>query len=159
MVNSGSVNGEPVHASHRMLTDILRGQLHFRGVVITDWQDIENLVTEYHVADTMQEAVTLAVNAGVDMSMIPLVPDDSLDDARPQRPGWGFVNAMRAAVSAGDIPQWRIDQAVGPHPRAEVPPRPVRAPLRRRERRQRDGRGTGHAGALRARPPVRASCC
>jgi beta-glucosidase len=111
MVNSGSVNGEPVHASHRMLTDILRGQLHFRGVIITDWQDIENLVTKYHVANTMEDAVTLAINAGVDMSMIPLAPDDTLDDQH--RPGWGFVNAMRAAVSDGKIPQWRIDQAVG----------------------------------------------
>ena len=111
MVNSGSVNGEPVHASHRLLTDVLRGQLHFRGVVITDWQDIENLVTKYHVAATMREAVTKAVNAGIDMSMIPLAPDDTLDDQH--RAGWGFVNAMRAAVAAGDIPMWRIDQAVG----------------------------------------------
>src|SRR3954469_25671519 len=57
MVNSGSVNGEPVHASHRLLTDVLRGQLHFRGVVITDWQDIQNLITKYKVAGTMEDAI------------------------------------------------------------------------------------------------------
>ncbi len=45
-----SVNGVPGHASHRMLTDILRDQLHFQGVVISDWQDVENLITKYHVA-------------------------------------------------------------------------------------------------------------
>jgi beta-glucosidase len=111
MANSGSVNGVPVHMSHELLTDKLRGELHFRGVLITDWQDIENLVTKYHEADTMQEAVTLAFNAGIDMSMIPLAPDDSLDEQH--RAGWGFVDAMRAAVRDGDIPQWRIDQAVG----------------------------------------------
>jgi beta-glucosidase len=42
MINSGSVNGEPVHASHRLLTDVLRGQLGFGGVAISDWQDVEN---------------------------------------------------------------------------------------------------------------------
>jgi beta-glucosidase len=111
MVNSGSVNGEPVHASHRLLTDVLRGQLRFKGVVITDWQDIENLVTKYKVASTMEDAVALAVNAGVDMSMIPLAPDDTLDDQH--RTGWGFVNAMGAAVTDGKIQESRIDQAVG----------------------------------------------
>ncbi|HEX6744978.1 MAG TPA: glycoside hydrolase family 3 N-terminal domain-containing protein, partial [Solirubrobacteraceae bacterium] len=71
MVNSGSVNGVPGHASHRMLTDILRGQLHFKGVVISDWQDVENLITKYHVAANMEDAIAQAVNAGLDMSMIP----------------------------------------------------------------------------------------
>ena len=72
MVNSGSVNGVPGHASHHMLTDILRGQLHFKGVVISDWQDVENLITKYHVAANMEDAISQAVNAGLDMSMIPL---------------------------------------------------------------------------------------
>jgi beta-glucosidase len=99
MVNSGSVNGEPVHASHHMLTDILRGQLHFNGVVISDWQDVENLITKYHVAPDMEHAVALAFNAGLDMSMIPL-------DAT------GFTNAMNAAVTDGLLPVSRIDDAV-----------------------------------------------
>jgi len=99
MVNSGSVNGEPVHASHHMLTDILRGQLHFKGVVISDWQDVENLITKYHVAPDMEHAVAMAFNAGLDMSMIPL-------DAT------GFTQAMNAAVSDGLLPVSRIDDAV-----------------------------------------------
>jgi beta-glucosidase len=114
MVNSGSVNGEPVHASHRLLTDVLRGQLHFRGVVITDWQDIQNLITKYKVAGTMEDAIALAVNAGVDMSMIPLAPDDSLDDDRNDAvKDPGFVDNALKAVNDGKIPEWRIDQAVG----------------------------------------------
>jgi beta-glucosidase len=99
MVNSGSVNGEPVHASHHMLTDILRGQLHFKGVVISDWQDVESLITKYHVAPDMEHAVALAFDAGLDMSMIPL-------DAT------GFTQAMNAAVSDGLLPVSRIDDAV-----------------------------------------------
>jgi beta-glucosidase len=99
MVNSGSVNGEPVHASHHLLTDVLRGQLHFKGVVISDWQDVENLITKYHVAADMEHAVALAFNAGLDMSMIPLDAD-------------GFTKALTAAVDHGLVPQSRIDDAV-----------------------------------------------
>jgi beta-glucosidase len=99
MVNSGSVNGDPVHASHHLLTDVLRGQLHFKGVVISDWQDVENLITKYHVAPDMEHAVALAFNAGLDMSMIPL-------DAT------GFTQAMNSAVKDGLLPQTRIDDAV-----------------------------------------------
>ncbi len=99
MANSGSVNGEPVHASRRLLTDVLRGELGFEGVVISDWQDIENLITKYRVATDMEDAVAQAVNAGVDMSMIPI-------DAT------GFVTAMEKAVANGRISQARIDQAV-----------------------------------------------
>lgn len=99
MANSGSVNGEPAHASHRLLTDVLRGQLGFEGVVISDWQDVENLITKYHVATDMEDAVAQAVNAGVDMSMIPIEAT-------------GFVTAMEHAVADGRISQARIDEAV-----------------------------------------------
>ena len=99
MVNSGSVNGEPVHASHHMLTDVLRGQLHFKGVVISDWQDVENLITKYHVATDMEDAISQAVNAGLDMSMIPL-------DAT------GFTTNLTKAVADGKVTEARIDEAV-----------------------------------------------
>jgi beta-glucosidase len=99
MVNSGSVNGVPVHASHHMLTDILRGQLHFKGVVISDWQDVENLITKYHVATDMEDAISQAVNAGLDMSMIPL-------DAT------GFTTNLTKAVADGKVSEARINEAV-----------------------------------------------
>jgi beta-glucosidase len=103
MVNSGSVNGEPVHASHHLLTDVLRGQLHFKGVVISDWQDVENLKTKYHVADTMEDAIALSVNAGLDMSMIPL------DAGSPEN---GFVPNLLKAVDDKKVTEERIDQSV-----------------------------------------------
>ena len=99
MVNSGSVNGVPGHASHRMLTDILRGQLHFKGVVISDWQDVEALITKYHVATDMEDAISQAVNAGLDMSMIPL-------DAT------GFTTNLTKAVADGKVTEDRINQSV-----------------------------------------------
>jgi beta-glucosidase len=103
MINSGSVNGEPVHASHHLLTDVLRGQLGFKGLTISDWQDVENLKTKYHVADTMEDAIALAVNAGMDMSMIPL---DAGTEAN------GFVPNLLKAVADGKVSQARIDEAV-----------------------------------------------
>ena len=103
MVNSGSVNGEPVHASHHLLTDVLRGQLHFEGVVISDWQDVENLITKYHVAANMEDAIALAVNAGLDMSMIPL-DAGSADN--------GFVPNLLKAVADDKVSEARIDESV-----------------------------------------------
>src|SRR5205823_10572240 len=69
MVDSGSINGVPATGSHYLLTDILRDQMHFHGVVISDYQDVQALQTAYHVAATPAEAIAKAVNAGVDMAM------------------------------------------------------------------------------------------
>jgi beta-glucosidase len=99
MINSGSVNGVPVHGSHHLLTDVLRGQLGFKGVAISDWQDIENLQTKYHVVATYEDAVALGINSGIDMSMVPL------DSTR-------FVGALAGDVRAGKVSQARVDEAV-----------------------------------------------
>lgn len=71
MINSGELNGFPVHANKYLLTDILRGELGFKGLVVTDWEDINRLHQRHMVASSMKEAVRMAVNAGVDMSMTP----------------------------------------------------------------------------------------
>jgi beta-glucosidase len=101
MFNSGSVNGVPGHANKHLDTDVLRDQLGFRGVAVSDWQDVENLMTKYHLVpdDRLDQAYALAVNAGMDMSMIPL-------DAN------GYTAAMKRALTDGAIKQSRIDQAV-----------------------------------------------
>jgi beta-glucosidase len=49
MVDSGSINGVPATASHYLLTDILRKQLDFEGVVISDYQDVPALQSAYHI--------------------------------------------------------------------------------------------------------------
>jgi len=69
MVDSGSINGVPATGSHYLLTDILRNQMHFQGVVISDFQDVQALQTAYHIAANPAEAIAKAVNAGVDMAM------------------------------------------------------------------------------------------
>jgi len=98
MVNSGDINGVPVHASRYLLTDVLRNELGFRGMVVSDWEDIKKLVTEHRVAATEKEATRIAVMAGIDMSM---VPSD-----------YSFSDNLIALVKEGAVPQARIDEAV-----------------------------------------------
>jgi beta-glucosidase len=98
MVNSGEIDGEPVHASRYWLTDVLRGELGFTGVAVTDWQDIDFLHTRHRVASSHKEAVRLAIDAGIDMSMNPL-------DFR-------FTDDLMALVKEGAISEKRIDESV-----------------------------------------------
>ncbi|NME68627.1 glycoside hydrolase family 3 N-terminal domain-containing protein [Flammeovirga aprica] len=98
MVNSGEINGMPVHASKKLLTDILRGELGFEGVVVTDWFDINNLVERHHIAATKKEAVKKAILAGIDMSMVPYDVEFSKD--------------LIALVKEGEISEERIDSSV-----------------------------------------------
>jgi beta-glucosidase len=98
MVNSGQVNGIPGHVNHHLLTDILKSEWQFKGFVVSDWQDIEELYTRDHVAATPKEAVRMAVMAGVDMSMVPL--------------DFSFYDLLLENVREGAVPMSRIDDAV-----------------------------------------------
>jgi len=99
MVDSGSINGVPATASHYLLTDILRNQMGFKGVVISDYQDVPALQTAYHVAPDLAGAIAKAVNAGVDMSMEVFAPDQ-------------WQTAILHDVATGAISKKRIDEAV-----------------------------------------------
>ena len=98
MVNSGEINGIPVHADPYLLTDVLRDELGFDGVVVTDWEDIVRLHTQHRVADSHKEAVRLSVLAGIDMSMTPF-------DVR-------FCTDLIDLVEEGAISEERIDASV-----------------------------------------------
>jgi beta-glucosidase len=99
MVNSGSVNGIPAHASRFLLTEELRHRLGFKGVVISDFGDVPALASAYHVAADLTGAVAQAVNAGIDVSMTPM------DSA-----GWN--RALLEAVRQGLVTERRIDESV-----------------------------------------------
>jgi beta-glucosidase len=98
MVNTGEVNGIPVHASHELLTDMLRGELGFNGVVVTDWEDIGRLQTVTHVARSRRDAVRQAIIAGIDVNMVPYDTD--------------FIDDVLSLVHSGDITEARIDESV-----------------------------------------------
>jgi beta-glucosidase len=98
MVNSGEINGIPVHADKYLLTDVLRKELGFQGVIVTDWEDIKRLHDRHFVAATPRQAVAMAVNAGIDMSM---VPGD-----------FSFYDLLIEAVKKGEVPVSRINDAV-----------------------------------------------
>ena len=98
MVNSASINGVPVHASYEYLTKWLKEDLQWDGMLVTDWADINNLFTREKVAKDKKDAIRIAVNAGIDMSMDPYSVD--------------FCILLKELVEEGKVPMSRIDDAV-----------------------------------------------
>ncbi len=98
MPNSSSINGTPVHASYEYLTKWIKEDLNWDGMIVTDWADINNLYTRERVAKDKKEAIKLAINAGVDMSMDPYSVD--------------FCPLLKELVEDGEVPMSRIDDAV-----------------------------------------------
>jgi beta-glucosidase len=98
MVNSAEINGVPGHVNKHILTDILKTELGFDGFVVSDWQDIQKLVTQWKVAADEKEATRMAIMAGIDMSMVPS--------------SYTFSDDLIALVKEGKVPMSRIDDAV-----------------------------------------------
>lgn len=98
MVNSGSINGVPVHANHELLTKWLKEDLQWDGMLVTDWADINNLYTREHVAASKKEAIKMAVNAGIDMAMEPY--------------DLGYCTLLKELVEENEVSMARIDDAV-----------------------------------------------
>ena len=99
MINSGLINGIPVHADYNLLINILRNKLGFQGVILTDWEDIRKLHDRDKVAKTQKEAIKIAINAGIDMSMVPYEYEQ-------------FFNDLVELVEDGEVSMDRIDDAV-----------------------------------------------
>ena len=98
MINSGELNGIPVHADKKILTDLLRSELGFKGVAVTDWEDIMKLNNIHMVATTLKDAVYMAIDAGIDMCM---VPND-----------YDFTILLTELVKEGNISEARLDVSV-----------------------------------------------
>ena len=98
MINSGIINGESVHASYKLLTEILRNKLGFEGVILTDWEDINKLCDRDKVAVNRKKAIQMAINAGIDMSMVPYEYEE-------------FTDYLFELVEEGKVKMSRIDDA------------------------------------------------
>jgi beta-glucosidase len=98
MIGSGEINGIPTHTNQYLLTEVLRNELQFDGVLITDWGDVERLITHHKVAQDYSEAVKMIIDAGVDVCMVP-------NDYR-------FTESLIQLVQDGAIAESRIDESV-----------------------------------------------
>ena len=98
MISSNAVNGIPCHLNNYYITDILKGEMGFKGVVISDFSDVEFLVAAHQSAKDMREATKLAVNSGIDLLMNPYDAD--------------VVDLIVELVEKGEISKERIDDAV-----------------------------------------------
>ena len=98
MVNSAAINGVPVHASYEYLTKWLKEDLQWDGFLVTDWADINNLFSREKVAKDKKDAIRIAINAGIDMSMDPYSVE--------------FCVLLKELVNEGKVKMSRIDDAV-----------------------------------------------
>lgn len=93
MISFSSVSGQKMHGSYYWITDVLKGELNFKGFVVSDWGGVDQLPGDYNFR------LQTAINAGIDMIMLP-------QDYKT------FFTAMKQLVSDGKIPVSRIDDAV-----------------------------------------------
>lgn len=136
MINSGEINGEPVHASSRILTTLLRNELKFKGVAVSDWEDIIRLYRNHKVAVNEREATYLAITAGIDMAMTPYTTD--------------FCDHLLALVKEGRISEERINLSVARILRMKLKIGLFENPLPRNDRFNRIGTPENRALALEA---------
>ena len=101
MVNSGEVNGIPGHANKYLLTDILKEKWGFKGFAVSDWEDFINLYKVAQTDSTLKDAIATAINAGVDMSMVPNNPEYKT-----------YCKLLIELVNEGRVSQVRLDDAV-----------------------------------------------
>lgn len=98
MVNGGDVNGVPMPVSKKMLNGLLRDQLGFKGITLSDWEDVERLYSRHKVVASSKDSIIRSFNAGLDMNM-------AVNNI-------GAVDVMEEAVEDGSIKIERVDQAV-----------------------------------------------
>jgi beta-glucosidase len=101
MINSGEVNGIPGHANKYLLTDILKDKWGFTGFTVSDWEDFINLHKVAQTDSTFKDAIATAINAGVDMSMVPNNPEYK-----------NYCKLFIQLVKEGKITKARLDDAV-----------------------------------------------
>lgn len=89
-----SYDGVPVTGSHYYMTDLLRGELGFKGYVYSDWGSVERLEVVHHAVASKKEAARKALLAGIDVD---------IDDA---------YNTLEEQVKQGLINEADIDRAV-----------------------------------------------
>ena len=99
MVSYSSWNGEKMHGNKRLLTDVLKGEMGFKGFLVSDWAAIDQLSPDYK-AD-----IEKSINAGLDMVMIPNAPGQKNSYV-------DYISMLKELVNEGRVSKARIDDAV-----------------------------------------------
>ncbi|WP_408960556.1 glycoside hydrolase family 3 N-terminal domain-containing protein [Natrinema sp. 74] len=95
MAAYNSVNREPVHGSHRYLTELLRDELGFEGVTCSDWWGVDMLEEGHETAETSTDAVRTAWEAGIDLFTVG---------------GPSYVDRLRELFDDGSLSESLLDQ-------------------------------------------------
>ncbi|HWD94177.1 MAG TPA: glycoside hydrolase family 3 N-terminal domain-containing protein [Verrucomicrobiae bacterium] len=99
MVSYSSWNGTKMHGNKYLLTDVLKGELGFKGFLVSDWAAIDQISKDY------KKDVEVSINAGLDMVMVPNGPGERNSYV-------DFITDLKELVNEGKVPQSRIDDAV-----------------------------------------------
>jgi beta-glucosidase len=99
MVSFSSWNGRKMHGNQYLLTGVLKGELGFKGFLISDWAAIDQLSPDYRTG------IETSINAGLDMAMIPFGPGHTNNFVE-------FIRDLKELVDTGKVPEARIDDAV-----------------------------------------------
>lgn len=99
MVSYSSWNGEKMHGNKHLLTEVLKDEMGFKGILVSDWAAIDQLSSDYK-AD-----VEKSINAGLDMIMVPFGPGEKNNYQE-------FIADLKDLVATGKVSQERIDDAV-----------------------------------------------
>lgn len=99
MVSYSSWNGQKMHGNKRLLTEVLKKEMGFQGFLVSDWAAIDQLGPNY------KSDVETAINAGLDMVMIPAGPGEKNNYRE-------FISDLKELVAAGKVAEARIDDAV-----------------------------------------------
>jgi beta-glucosidase len=99
MVSYSSWNGAKMHGNKYLLTDVLKGELGFKGFLVSDWAAIDQISPDY------KRDIEQSINAGLDMVMIPYGPEKPNNFI-------AFIHDLKDLVAEGKVPPSRIDDAV-----------------------------------------------
>ena len=99
MVSYSSWNGTKMHGNKYLLTDVLKGELNFKGFLVSDWAAIDQLEGDY------KSDIEKSMNAGLDMIMIPNPPGKENNYVQ-------FITLLKELVNENKVPLSRIDDAV-----------------------------------------------
>nr|WP_240687049.1 glycoside hydrolase family 3 N-terminal domain-containing protein [Amycolatopsis suaedae] len=95
MISYSSWNGAKMHAHRYLITDVLKKELRFSGIVVSDWEGVDKIDGQQGFTP---EEVRQSVTAGIDLFMVP-------------QNAATFIKYLRAAVDSGQVPMSRIDDA------------------------------------------------